>query len=231
MGCGMIEKGHCTHVPHIAHPWVCPRAYRRQTVFVLGNGPSLRDVDLSLLANRNVIAVNGAVFARPGLATMLFFGDARWYWENRDEVQAIPIPRVTISRYYVEDSGLRREQPCHEEPGLSPMRQTRSRGLCDMPDTLCWNQSSGGTAIDLAAHTGADRIILLGFDMAYAADGARNTIPYKRARVSSKIDAMNKPGTWAEIIKAARARKITILNATPGGKLDAFPRVRMEDVL
>jgi hypothetical protein len=224
------EKPHATHVPALQVGWICPRTWAGETAFVLGNGPSLLRADLDALAGRNVIAVNAAVFLRPGLARILFFGDARWYWENRDAVQALAIPRVTLSRYFVDDDGARREGPCHTEPNICTMRQKGSNGLALAPDALCWNRSSGGSAVDLAAHTGASRIVLLGFDMAFAPDGTRNAVPYTR-RVSSKVDAMNSPATWQGIMDAARARKIEVLNATDGGDLAVVPRVRLGDVL
>jgi len=199
-------------------------------VYVCANGPSLRDVPVEALRGRLCIAVNSALRIVP-FARMLFFGDARWWWLNREWAAQSPALKVTLSRYWVEDDGTRREEPCDSEPGVFCMKQKGTGGLALSRDGLAWGLSSGGTAINLAAHAnGGRRIVLLGYDFRRAPDGCRNAAPNVNP-CSDKFSAMLSPKVWELTAAAAKDRGIEILNATPDSALDVFPRVNLGDVL
>ena len=219
-----------THTPSLKTYWQAPRLFSGQDVFVLGNGPSLQNDPLERLAGKNVIAVNSAAFVLPKIVKVLFFGDARWYWLNKPAVQALDALKVTLSKYWVDETGSRREEPCSGEPGICTMRQKGQSGLTLACDALAWNMSSGGAAVNLASHLGAKRIILLGYDMKLGADGARNAFPNLN-KTSVKFDTMNVHKSWRSLYDTAIESGIQIINATPGSALHAIPQVNLDDVL
>jgi hypothetical protein len=219
-----------TKLPARTQWWVCP-VLGKDTVYLCANGPSLRDAPLDALRGKFCIAVNSALRLVPW-ARMLFFGDARWWWLNREWAAQIPTEyRVTLSRYFVEDGGNRREEPCDNEPGILCVRQKGTGGLCRGTDSLAWLLSSGGTAINLAVHANAGRrIVLLGYDFRRAEDGCRNAVANVNP-CSDKFAEMLTPSVWMRTADEARYRGIEILNATPDSALDVFPRVKLGDVL
>lgn len=223
-----------TKVPALASYWTIPQHALGETVYVLGNGPSLRDLDMARLSGRCVVAVNSAIFLARHVAAYLFFGDARWYWSNRAAVDALPQIKVSVSRYWVDADGARREQPVGERQGVRIVAQDGIAGLSDRPDAVRWNCSSGGAAIDFAAHLGAARIVMLGYDMHGDAAGlihAYQALDERILAIPEKIARMNRPHIWRAIWDAGRARGIEIVNATPQTAVRGIPRVRLEDAL
>jgi hypothetical protein len=224
-----MSEGRGTHVPVLESGWVCPRLFEGESVFVLGNGPSLRETRLEGLRARRTVAVNSAALLAPW-AQVVFFGDARWWWLNRGWAAGLPGLKVTLSRFWVDADGVRREEPVTDVPGVYVMRQKGMNGLCMAPDALTWNLSSGGSAIDLAVHLGARRVVLVGFDMRCGEDGRRNAVPNAN-KCSCKWESMNVEGMWRRMAEAAMDRGVEIVNATPGSALRTFPMVDLEGVL
>lgn len=89
--------------------------------------------------------------------------------------------------------------------------------------------NSGAGAISLAAHLGARRIVLLGYDCQHAPDGRRHwhgDHP-KQLRNAGAVER------WPEQFRAVRDRLsgVEIINASRASALDMFPRADLEDVL
>ena len=231
----MTTETRGTKVPQLGAGdyWSCPRMWHGETVFVVGNGASLRFFDPARLARRRVIAVNSAVRAVRSFFNVLFFGDAKWYWLNRllvNSLMSAGHPCVSLSRYWVDDDGWRREQPLGPEIGVRIMRQAGVKGLAKSPDALCWNRSSGGAAVDLAVHLGAARVVLVGYDM-QPGEHAEHVEGEKLVSDTSDMEHMAGIGLWTQIMQAADARGIELVNATENSALPIVPCIKMEEVL
>jgi len=64
-------------MPRDSRLWRVPRLWPGGECFILGGGPSLKDVDMSRLKGHRVIAVNNA-FKLADWIDVMFFGDPRW---------------------------------------------------------------------------------------------------------------------------------------------------------
>lgn len=145
--------------------WTAPAVWPGETVYVVGGGPSLRDVDLSCLPGPGrVIAVNDSYLLLD--ADYVLYTDSRWLeWQykspNRDRFMALDGRLVTASQVVYPHS-----------PKPLRMRRQDLDPPSFRPDTLC-GKDSGIMAANLAIHLSRPRgrIVLLGFDMRFGPAG------------------------------------------------------------
>lgn len=88
--------------------------------------------------------------------------------------------------------------------------------------------NSGAGAISLAAHYGAKRIVLLGYDCQYT-DGKKH---WHGDHPKTLGNAMSMP-KWANQFKevAVRIKDVEVINATRQTALDIWPCEKLEDAL
>lgn len=127
------------------------RVWNGGTCFVLGGGPSLAKFDLSALKGRNkIIGVNHTAFMLQ--TPVMFFVDKEFVDGNFEEIAGYKGLRVTTHESFTSN------------PAFYCVKGT--------PDTFAESnayisagRNSGIGAISLARHMGADKIVLVGFDM------------------------------------------------------------------
>lgn len=125
-----------------------------RTIAVLGCGPSLTQADVDLLRGKvEVLAVNDAYKLAPW-ADWHYACDVSWWGLHHAQVKA----------KFQGESWTQSDQAA-EWYGLHYIRSTEAMGLSRDPLVICQNGCSGAQAMNLAFHFGAQRIILLGFDM------------------------------------------------------------------
>lgn len=191
--------------------------YEGQTVFLLGGGPTLTDLNLKAIVGRPVIGVNLA-YTLGCWVVMTFFADAKFYWWNRDALQAYKGRKVTLNRI-AKNNAVTTEN----EPNLLFMREGKSGRLYSDPDILAWNRSSGAAAINLAVHTGARNIVLLGYDMRRVYD-RKNWMPHVQEKTNQNpYEYML--GTLKGLASSAVEMGVRIINATPGSAIDCFEKM------
>ena len=139
--------------------WKVPKMWADQTVYIVGGGPSLKRLDLSLIHDKRCIGVNNS-YRLGDWIDICWFGDSRWLvWHSTDKrfvdgwrdfagIRASCVARIKDHKdiKYVELS-------------------SKQAGIEKNPLRVCWNKTSGASAINIAYHLGARRIVLLGFDM------------------------------------------------------------------
>jgi len=202
-----------------------PQLFKGQTVYVLGGGPSLRELqDSDLLKGRATLAVNNALYLGNWVST-LFFGDAKWYWWNKDRVTQYAGPKYSLN-IVVEG----RDKSVVDEPDIQLIRKARTFGCSSDPGGIGWNRSSGAGAIDLARMMGASRVVLLGFDMRRVNDEKN----YRK----HENDGKTNPNPWPcfiagfeKLATATNAIGFEVLNATPETALECFPKINLTDAL
>jgi hypothetical protein len=117
------------------------------------------------------------------------------------------------------------------KPGIKVMhRRNTPSDLARDPSTLTWNLSSGACAINLAAHFGVRKIVLLGYDMRKIEDAHNwhtdyGPPPPKKNPYARFMRPF--PGIAASLSKM----RIECVNATPGSALDVFPIVSLKEAL
>ena len=187
--------------------------------FILGGGPSLRDVKVEQLKNRRVIAVNNA-YKLGDWIDVMFFGDCRWLDEHRNALLNFAGLKVTTCERHTS------------KPGIKVVRRRNTPfGIFTDPGILAWNLSSGASAINLAVHFGVKRIVLLGFDMRKNGDQWNWHNDYAPRRRSGEGPYPRFLGPFPHIARDLKQQDVECLDASPGSALDVFPQVKLEDLL
>lgn len=209
---------------------IVERAWTGHSVVILGGGPSLTAGDglRRLEAGRDragrplaIIAVNNAYQVAP-FADVLYAADGRWWqWHAEDPaLKAFKGLKLTVSGSEGEGG-----------PGADGhvLRcETRSTYSRD-PDRLGHGGNGGYQAINFAALAGAERIILLGFDMKHQAGRTNWHEPHP----------IKTPERWVkqwiprfrELAAELKKDGIEVRNASEETALDAFPRCPIADLL
>lgn len=223
--------------------------FKGERCFIIGNGPSLNKIDLSLLENEYTFAVNSFYYKtretgfRP---TFFVVEDSSVINENRDEIVAYEAPFKFFPSIY---------KSLHpKKPGTYFFKINRGfyeksspnyaipRFSTDITRQAFCGQSVTYINLQLAFYMGFTEVFLIGMDFSYR-------IPSSHKRTGDVLlsdtddpnhfhkDYFGKGKTWkdpkldrvllnyrmADFVYRCAGRKI--LNATVGGKLEVFERV------
>ena len=227
------------------------RELRRQCeadrCFIIGNGPSLKNTDLSLLQNEVTFATNGFFLMFPEISwrPSFYVVEDHLVAEDRGEqinaLRGFPKLFPANLRYILEeddDTIFFDHRPRISYPDGFDFSFDADR-----------NTFAGGTVtytcMQLAAFMGFKKIYLIGVDANY--DIPEDAKVTGRERVKEIDMASDDPNhfhpdyfgkgkrwhepnvhtmlaAYAEAKRACEARKIEIVNATKGGRLEVFPR-------
>lgn len=92
-----------------------------------------------------------------------------------------------------------------------------------------FGRNSGAGALLLAAHWGARRIILLGYDCQYAPDGQRHWHGDHPQGLGNCVSIARFPGQFAQI--APQLEGLKVINASRNSILTLWPRMELEKAL
>lgn len=190
------------------------RLWEGETVVCAATGPSLsaEQIEIVRAAGVRLIAVNDAYLRAP-FADVCYFADVKWHgWHaKRPEFAAFAGQKCSI--FIGVDPKL---------PGVHLLKQAEYTGLSTTPTEIVTGSNSGYQAVNIAALSGAKRIVLIGYDAAprngadhfFGAHPDKSHPPYDvvRARFRDLVEPLKKIG-------------VTVLNATPGSQISAFERV------
>jgi hypothetical protein len=205
-----------------------PRPYHRpawatRPAVVIASGPSLSDEQLQLIEQAHleervhVIAVNNTIQRAPW-ADVCYFGDYTALKHYLPKLKPLTLAEwVTIDR------------SAHERWRLTHVKPATSNGMS--LDRIHMNANSGAQAVNLAAAFGAQRILLVGFDMRNAADGRAHWFgQHPQPLVTTQLfpDWLYK---FAYIAEAAKKLGIELVNCTPGSALTCVPVGDLEECL
>lgn len=191
------------------------------TVVCLGSGPSLTQADVDHCRGRaRVIAIKDAVRLAPW-ADVLYGagadagGDTWWRWHG---------PSLTFP-------GLRYCLDPKASGWASVLACGPAQGLSADPGRLATGGHSGYSAINLAVHLGARRIVLLGYDL--QATGGQDHFfgRHQHGHVGRLLPFGLFQYHFPSIVPALEARGVTVINATRTTALDLFPRQSLEEAL
>lgn len=208
-------------------PWTPPKIWAGGTAFIIGGGPSLKDMDLTPIHGHHVIGTNNA-YQLGSWVDLCWFGDCRWYDWHRDRLLKFAGIKVTCC---VRAGG---------KPGIKGMKRGKAAGIEKRPGWVSWNGNTGASAINVAYHLGAVKVVLLGFDMRQVGDDCNWHPEHLIMNPNSEKKKLENGGKscygrylrkFPEIAKDAHRLKLEIVNATPGSALPDFPIVELKDVL
>lgn len=236
-------------------------AFWGETIFILGNGPSLNKTDLDLLKDKYTFCVNRAYLLYERInwkPTFYTANDWRVVPDNCAELNAL-----TGSIFFFDNNfkGILREDKdvyFYEHTAGDPKNPAERVFSSDMSNGIRGAGSVVGTAIQIAAHLGFKVINLLGCDLGY---NVRTTViqsgedkfgnGVKLELTSTKDDDPNhfdkryfgKGRRWhdpnvkrmisghEQCLKGIKNLGIALRNATVGGELEIYERVDFKEAV
>jgi hypothetical protein len=210
-------------------------SHRGERCFILGNGPSLKNTDLSKLWNEYTIGMNRFYLAFPDLGFK-----TSYYLSVNDlvveqcavDIQALNMPRFVSWR-------ARRWLQPQDNLYFLHTTYTGPRFSTDVTGRLWEGATVTYTALQLAFHLGFEQVILIGVDHSFTTKGKPNTTVVSQGDDPNHFHPsyFGKGFRWqlpdldTSEVAYAMARQAyertgrQVIDATVGGHLRIFPRV------
>jgi hypothetical protein len=217
---------------------------KRKRIFVIGNGPSITNTDLSLLKDEITIGFNG-IFLHENFKPTIYMVEDHLVAEDRvNEIHDFECPVKIFPSYLAYCIN-----PQSNVIFLNHISRVSYPVDTDFSDNAGVVSYTGGTVtytgLQVAASLGAEEIILIGVDASYTIFKVDRSKSYGTGVLTSKEDDINhfdsryfgKGYRWHDpnvhtMLQAYRKardwsllKKCKIFNATIGGELEVFPRV------
>lgn len=202
-------------------PVPVPVLWPGETVVCLGSGPSLAQTDVDACRGRaRVIAIKDAVRLAPWADALYGAGaDAGGdtWWKRYG-------PSLTFT-------GLRYCLDPKAAAWASVLVPGPAQGLTSDPGQLATGGHSGYSAINLALHLGARRIVLLGYDL--QATGGQDHFfgSHQHGHSGRMLPFGLFQYHFPSIVPAIEARGVTVVNASRATALGLFPRMPITEAL
>jgi hypothetical protein len=229
------------------HPWrqdsvqritALKDIHRGERCFIIGNGPSLKQTDLSRLANEATFGMNRFYLAFPelGFTTTYYLSINDLVVEQcAEDLQKLPLPQFFSwrARQWI--------QPAENIHFLytsytGPRFARRATGRLWEGATVTY------TALQLAYHMGFEKVILIGVDHNFETKGTPNTTVVSEGDDPNHFnpqyfgkgfrwqlpDLQTSERSFSMARRAYKADGRQVLDATIGGKLQIFPKVDYE---
>lgn len=199
--------------------WNVPRMWDGAAVYILGGGYSLLDEKLELIHNKRVIGVNTS-FMLGDWVDVCWWSDPCWYEWNVVDLSEFGGLKACCCRALID------------KPGVKVLNRGKSMGIDHRTNFISWNRSSGGSAINLAVHLGAKRIVLLGFDMKPSDDKGEDNW-HNLHKVKKYPPYHRFLESFPHIKKDAGNLGVEIINSTMCSLIpeDIFPKIPLEEVV
>jgi hypothetical protein len=201
-----------------------PRLWPGETIVCIATGPSANQADADFVRGRaRVIAINDAHRLAPW-ADVLYSSDRQWWRHYKG------VPEFQGMRYGI-GSGVGKRNVFTELPNVRVLLNTGYNGLETSPNGLRTGRNSGYAAINLAVHFGAARIVLMGYNLGYAAGKAHffgDHPPNLTQRESLYVGFRQ---SFEHLVAPLAALGVEVINCTPETGLATFPVRPLRDVL
>lgn len=203
-------------------PEAVPRRWPGETVVVAAPGPSLTQEACDRCWGHRAIAVQDAYRLMPW-ADVLYGCDRKW-WEYHSGA-----PDFAGERWASVGNSSNDNDVIADKYHLRLVEGRAGNTFSTDPRRIHYGSNSGFQAVNLALLFGAERVILIGFDMRVV-DGKKHFFgdhpPPLRMPTRYERFAL----CFAEAAKHLPAG-VEILNATPGSALTCFAQVTLDDAL
>ena len=228
------------------HPWrresvkrlgVYQDKHQGERCFIIGNGPSLKNTDLSKLENEYTFGMNRIYLAFPdwGFQTTYFVSVNDLVIEQcAEDIQHLPMPKFLAWR-------ARKYLPLTEEMMFLHTTYTGIKFSKDIRGRVWESATVTNVALQLAYYMGFSQVILIGVDHSYkeSVKGDPNTTIVSEGDDPDHFDAkyFGKGFRWqlpdldtseigyAMAREAYKADGREVIDATVGGKLTIFRKV------
>jgi hypothetical protein len=190
--------------------------WRDRAVAIIASGPSTTKQDVAALRGRlPVIAIKDNVDLAPW-ADVVYGCDAAW-WRQRTGLARYPGLKISATRRGIADA--------YRDIEIVKVEPATDQILFEPAGIIGSGGNSGFQALNLAVQFGADRILLIGFDM----DDRSGTHWYGRNQGTGRSNPgeLNFRRWRAAFVRSAPLLKeasVSVVNASPISKLACFPR-------
>jgi hypothetical protein len=185
------------------------------TAICIASGPSLTPADVEYCRGKGRVYVVKEGHLLAPWADVLYAADDDW-WDKFKGVPEFAGERWTVS----EDAA--KKYKLHFIGGKSSIPWS------DSPGVIATGGNSGFQIMNMAVLDGAERVILLGYDMGYAPGTDKHWWDKAHPR---KSRSSNYEGWLKSMNKAAPLINVPVLNASVHSAITCFPRVNLRDVL
>lgn len=203
-----------------------------RTIVCCGTGPSLTHERVAVARGRGwpIYVCNDAFRLAPD-AALLHACNYGWWAARWREVASLPAEKWTTNAQAAS------------EFGLNWIAEANRPGLSTDPALLHHGHSSGYQLVGMAHRAGAERIVLLGYDLKFAPDydgkvrrpgsGPRHFFGEYEPALQHWPSVMVRDGVHIELLdlyrSIARQGLVEIIDCSMGA-LDCFPRMEIADV-
>lgn len=208
--------------------WSVPRMWEGETVACIGGGPSLLPEHVNYLKGKcKVIVINNSYKLAPW-ADILYFCDHRWYtWhEHDDDFKAFKGMMVTLNNLDKVPNNILK------------LENLGSTGLTDQTTGLKTGSNSGYQCINLATLLGANKILLLAYDMKHGPSGQTHwhkghydNINNTRVVMGNKVFERNMLPKFHTLVQPLNDAGIEVINCSMGSAITVFPKVELKDAI
>ncbi len=204
-----------------------PRLWPGSTIACLATGPSLNAADVDFCRGKvPVIAINDAHRLAPW-ADVLYSGCRSWYPHYKG------VPSFTGVKYGI-GSQIGKANPFHKYPEIQVLKAAGEHGLELDPSGLCVGGgagNSGYSAINLAVHLGATRIVLLGYNLSWPGGKAHFFGNHPSALNQHEGLVRIFLRGFATLVDPLNALGVRVINATKDSALKCFPKATLTEAL
>jgi hypothetical protein len=229
------------------HPWrresirrlaAFKNIHKGQRAFIIGNGPSLKQTDLTKLKNEFTFGMNRIylLFPELGFSSTYFCSINDLVIEQfNDDILALPMPKFLAWRSHRH---FNPQLPINQLPTFVYTTYTGPRFAHDVRGRVWEGATVTNLALQLAFHMGFEKVILIGVDHNFTSKGEANKIVISQGDDPNHVSPnyFGKGIRWqlpdldTSEIGYALARDAyqkagrEVLDATVGGKLTIFPK-------
>ncbi|HEX7973843.1 MAG TPA: 6-hydroxymethylpterin diphosphokinase MptE-like protein [Anaerolineales bacterium] len=213
--------------------------HRGQRAFIIGNGPSLKQIDLSRLRGECTFGMNRFYLAFPelGFQTTYYLSVNSLVIEQcAEDIRALPIPKFLSWR---SRDLIARAGPPTEDTIFLHTTYSGPKFAEDVRGRLWESATVTYVALQLAFHMGFETVILIGVDHNYNTQGKPNTTVVSQGDDPNHFhtgyfgkgfrwqlpDLETNERGYHMARQAYQAAGRRVLDATVGGKLTVFPKV------
>ena len=199
--------------------WIPPKVWEDGTAYIIGGGPSVKNENLDLIKNKHIIGVNNA-YLLGDWVDVGWFGDKKWIRWHAENWRKFPGIKASCNAAH--------EVITMHGEWIHFLARGNAVGIDTTPGFVSWNHCSGSSAINLAYHLGAARIVLIGFDM-HDVDDQKNW--HEDHKDNGKAPYQRFLSCFGDIAKDAKELGVEIINATKDSAIKNFPYYPIEDLI
>jgi hypothetical protein len=200
-----------------------PRLWPGSTIVCIASGPSLTVADVEYVRGKARVIVVNTTYTLAKWADVLYACDEAWWnaWRGAPDFPGMKFALQARAAKW---------------PGVVVLRDTGQRGLEADSSGLKNGKNSGYQAINLAVHLGAERIILLGYDMRPRRDGVEHwhdPHPHAVKSTPEKRDKRyeNFQRNFEYLAGTLRTAGVSVVNCSRSTALRGFLRAPLQAAL